>query len=109
MENLFFHLIDMFNEGKSNGTNNILDNIKEVPEEARQYENVIDEPRQNRSPVKQKEQSSELIPQSKLDSIQQLQHSGQNQNMLQPKVQQGTIVLRNEQIPQYPQVRTGCC
>lgn len=33
----------MFNEGRSNGTNNILDNIKEVPEESRPHENVIDD------------------------------------------------------------------
>lgn len=111
IEDLFPHLIDRFNEGKSNGTNNILDNIKELPEQVRNQENVIDEPNR-KSPAKdQNNQSSQLIPQSKLDSIQQLHQANSianNQNVLQPKVQ-ANIVLRNEQIPQYPQVRSGCC
>lgn len=77
MESLFFHLIDMFNEGKSNGTNNILDNIKEVPEETKHQENAIDEMKQRNGA---KEQSSELIPQSKLDSIHQLHQSSQIKN-----------------------------
>ena len=61
VENLFFHLIDMFNEGKSNGTNNILDNIKELPEETRNQENAIDDivklPRKNLT-TSQMQQSS---------------------------------------------------
>lgn len=109
MDGLFFHLIDMFNEGKSNGTNNILDNIKELPEEVRPQENAIDDESKpsRKSIIKQQQQSSELIPQSKLDSIQQLQHQQVQQN-LQPKVQEN-IVLRNQQIASNPQARQGCC